>query len=75
MHTHNDLSIAKVQDYLRRGRPVIANVNQGTHFVLVTGWVHGNEAELVVNDPYFDRWTYNHNTDVVGWRLFNMTEA
>ena len=78
MHTTNDLSLSDVQYYLHQGRPVIANVMDGHHFVLVTGWVPSSlrgDDTLVVNDPGFDRWTYSLQNDVVGWRLFNMTQA
>ena len=38
MHKTNDLSVETVIDYLNNGRVVIANVMQGHHFVLVTGY-------------------------------------
>eukprot|EP01065_Artemidia_motanka_P035356 TRINITY_DN43280_c0_g1_i1.p1 TRINITY_DN43280_c0_g1~~TRINITY_DN43280_c0_g1_i1.p1 ORF type:complete len:382 (+),score=97.18 TRINITY_DN43280_c0_g1_i1:47-1147(+) len=73
MHTTNDLSVADVQALLGSGRPVIANVMKGRHFVLVVGVVP--PSTLMVNDPGFYRVTYDHGSDVVGWRLFNMTNA
>lgn len=72
MHRTNDLSPAQVQAMLKAGRPVIANVMHGEHFVLVVGWDADNEDTLVVNDPGFDRHTYSFSKDVVGWRLFDM---
>ena len=54
------------------GRPVIANVMKGAHFVLVTGWDSANEDTLYVNDPGFNTQTYSYKDDVVGWRLFDM---
>lgn len=73
MHPTNDIPLAQIQTMLRLGRPVIANVMKGRHFVLVTGWNATNSDLLIVNDPGFDRLTYSYNHDVVGWRLFNMT--
>lgn len=73
MHTTNDIPIPTIQDMLRGGRPVIANVMQGRHFVLVVGWDANNTDTLLINDPGFDRVSYSYSNDVVGWRLFNMT--
>ena len=36
---------------LTYGRPVIANVMKGGHFVLVTGWDAADADVLYVNDP------------------------
>lgn len=55
------------------GRPVIANVMQGHHFVLVIGWDPKDEDTLLVNDPGFNTLSYSYSKDVVGWRLFQMT--
>ena len=38
MHRTNDLSFETIISYLQKGRIVIANVNDGHHFVLVTGY-------------------------------------
>jgi len=38
MHKTNDLQLQTVQLYLEQGRVMIANVMNGSHFVLVTGW-------------------------------------
>lgn len=87
MHPTNNIPVAHIVEYLKQGRPVIANVMKGAHFVLVTGWegseqlqtnVRGGDAyagvdTLYVNDPGFNRDTYSYSNDVVGWRLFNMT--
>jgi len=75
MRRTNDLSIAQVQTMLRDGRPVIANVMKGAHFVLVVGWNATHPDALAVNDPGFDRNFYSHSSDVVGWRLFDMRFA
>jgi hypothetical protein len=89
MHPTNNLPMSTIVQYLKQGRPVIANVDHGHHFVLVTGW-EGSEASeqsvrgtdrfasvdtLYVNDPGFNRQTYSYSDDVVGWRLYNMTMA
>lgn len=73
MHTSNDLSHGDVVGYLTATppRPVIANVMHGHHFVLVVGWDKATNATLYVNDPGFDRLSYQWS-DVVGWRLWAM---
>ena len=72
MHRTNDLPISKIQEFLKAGRPVIANVMKGAHFVLVIGWDVDNSDTLYINDPGFNRDTYSYSADVVGWRLFDM---
>jgi hypothetical protein len=44
---------------------------QGKHFVLVTGWSHEHPTTFTINDPGFDRATYDLS-DIVGWRIFDM---
>ena len=74
-HPKNDVSLSAIQKMLKDGRPVIANVNNGGHFVLVTGWNSSNPDQLAVNDPGFSRASYSYKHDVVGWRLFGMKFA
>ena len=74
MHRENDLSFAEVSALLEAGQPVIANVMHGHHFVLVVGWDSQNTSKLFVNDPGFYRISYD-NSEVVGWRLYNMTDV
>eukprot|EP01095_Lingulamoeba_sp_RSL-Kostka_P009705 TRINITY_DN3361_c0_g1_i1.p1 TRINITY_DN3361_c0_g1~~TRINITY_DN3361_c0_g1_i1.p1 ORF type:complete len:199 (+),score=49.19 TRINITY_DN3361_c0_g1_i1:25-597(+) len=50
---------------------VIANVLQGTHFVLVTGYDEKDENKFYVNDPYFNTDYYEYDT-IVGWRVYTM---
>jgi hypothetical protein len=38
MHRTNDLSFETIISYIQKGRIVIANVNDGHHFVLITGY-------------------------------------
>jgi hypothetical protein len=71
MHRTNDLSPSMVRAYLLNGRVVIANVDNGGHFVLVTGMDWTGEDVFVVNDPGFDRQSYAYDT-IVGWRIFDM---
>ncbi len=52
MHTKNDLPYATIAQYLKAGRPVIANVMHGGHFVLVVGYDADGDT-LYVNDPGF----------------------
>ena len=73
MHTKNDLSMLTIRAYIVRGRVVIANVRNGHHFVLVTGWNGTDEDTVLVNDPGFDVQTYSYKNDVVGWRIFDMS--
>ena len=76
MHRTNDISYEAVEVSLRRGQPVIANVMHGEHFVLVVGTDRrAGGTTLYVNDPGFYRNQYDFATDVVGWRLFNMSVA
>eukprot|EP01094_Clydonella_sp_ATCC50884_P020043 TRINITY_DN4062_c0_g1_i1.p1 TRINITY_DN4062_c0_g1~~TRINITY_DN4062_c0_g1_i1.p1 ORF type:complete len:202 (+),score=68.54 TRINITY_DN4062_c0_g1_i1:87-692(+) len=52
-------------------RVVIANVRNGTHFVLVTGFDSTDKNRFYVNDPYFAVNSYEY-ADIVGWRIFDM---
>ena len=70
-HTDNDLPFLVVASYLEKGRVVIANVNDGGHFVLLTGY--GDDGDtFAVNDPGYTRNTYSYKDDVVGYRIFDM---
>jgi hypothetical protein len=72
MHKTNDLSYETVRSYLDKGRIVIANVNNGGHFVLLTGYSETDGDTFAVNDPGHDRDTYSYKNDVVGYRIFDM---
>lgn len=73
MHTSNDIPYSGIAAYLKAGRPVIANVMDGGHFVLVVGYDAEDGDTLYINDPGFSISTYSYSRDVVGWRLFTMT--
>lgn len=73
MHTHNDLSPGTLRSYILQGRTVIANVMQGKHFVLATGWSYTDDV-ILVNDPGFNVTQYSRVNDVVGWRVFDINE-
>jgi hypothetical protein len=75
MHRTNDVPFPQIQALVAKGQPVIANVLQGKHFVLVVGWDASDTDTLYVNDPGFPTLSYSYSKDVVGWRLFNMTQA
>jgi len=83
MHTAADLTLAEVKVLLSsRTHAVIANVMKGGHFVLVVGTrtassisAGGAETTLFVSDSGFLRNSYDLVTDVVGWRIFNMTHV
>lgn len=70
-HKTNDLPYDTVASYLEKGRIVIANVNQGGHFVLITGYTTDGDT-FAVNDPGYTRDTYSYKNDVVGYRIFDM---
>ena len=72
MHTTNDISLPSIRALLVHHRVVIANVMQGQHFVLVTGFSYEDQDTLYVNDPGFDKDTYSYSKDVVGWRIFHI---
>ncbi len=73
-HKVNDLKYEEVTDYLDKGRIVIANVNNGGHFVLLTGYSTDGDT-FAVNDPGYSRDTYSYSTDVVGYRIFDMIRS
>lgn len=71
-HKENDLPFETVAEYLEQGRVVIANVNNGGHFVLLTGYALDDGDTFSVNDPGYSRDTYSYSLDVVGYRIFDM---
>ena len=71
-HKTNDLPFETVSSYLDKGRIVIANVNNGGHFVLLTGYSTEDHDTFAVNDPGYERETYSYKNDVVGYRIFDM---
>lgn len=70
-HKTNDLAFSEVVSYLEKGRVVIGNVNNGGHFVLLTGYSNDNDT-FAVNDPGYDKNTYSYSKDIVGYRIFDM---
>lgn len=52
----------------------IAWVCNHTHFVLVKGYDTENEDIYYVNDPFYNRTSYNR-TEIVGWLVYDMKEA
>ena len=64
--------ILSVVTFLERGRVVIANVNNGGHFVLLTGYSKSDNDTFAVNDPGYNRDYYSYSNDVVGYRIFDM---
>ena len=53
-----DLTRAQMVSYIEKRMPVIVNVRQGTHWVLVTGYSESNPNLYYVNDPGFEQNTY-----------------
>ena len=51
-----------------------ANVLHGGHFVLVVGWDANDEDTLYINDSGFWTIKYSLSRDVVGWRLYRMSD-
>jgi ribosomal protein L18 len=71
MHTSNDIPYATIVDYLKKGTVVIANVHNGAHFVLCTGF--GSDGDTIaVNDPGYSTTSYSYKSGICGWRLFSM---
>ncbi|EAL73331.1 hypothetical protein DDB_G0267756 [Dictyostelium discoideum AX4] len=50
---------------------LIINVNQGSHFVLATGYDTTESDYVYVNDPGFTKSYYTYQ-DIVGYRIFKM---
>jgi hypothetical protein len=75
MHRTNDLPYETVKSYLDKGRIVIANVHNGGHFVLLTGYSLDDGDTFTVNDPGYDVTTYSYSKDVVGYRIFDMVRS
>jgi hypothetical protein len=73
-HSTNDLPFSTITSYLDKGRVVIANVNDGGHFVLLVGYGDDNDT-FYINDPGYTRDTYSYSTDVVGYRIFDMVRV
>jgi len=70
----NSLSGADIKTLLTNGTGVvIANVNDGTHFVLVVGFDSG-DVNWYVNDPGFPRTVYTIS-EIVGWRIWQVQKV
>jgi len=68
------LSVSEVKALLQTQYTiVIANVNDGGHFVLGIGYDAGS-TNLFVNDPGFAK-TFYPFSQVVGWRIFQMNST
>eukprot|EP01089_Gocevia_fonbrunei_P016344 TRINITY_DN5026_c0_g1_i1.p1 TRINITY_DN5026_c0_g1~~TRINITY_DN5026_c0_g1_i1.p1 ORF type:complete len:194 (+),score=31.27 TRINITY_DN5026_c0_g1_i1:97-678(+) len=52
------LSRTKMLDYIHRRQPIVVNVRDGSHWVLVIGYSESEEAVYYVNDPGFNSLTY-----------------
>lgn len=64
------LPASEIKSMVQSGIVVIANVDKGHHFVLVTGFDH-QDVNFYINDPYFNVTYYEYNT-IVGYRVFYM---
>jgi len=71
-HKTKDLSFVEVTEYINKGRIVIGNVNNGGHFVLLTGYSTEDGDSFAVNDPGYSRDTYSYEKDLVGFRIYDM---
>ncbi len=69
----NILTFTEVVSFIEKGRIVIGNVNEGGHFVLLTGYSSEDGDTFTVNDPGYNRDTYSYKNDLVGYRIFDMT--
>lgn len=73
MHKDKDgLTFDLVVQWIEAGRVVIANVMEGHHFVLAVGGSDDGDT-IVVHDPGFDVSNYSYSSDVVGFRIFDMS--
>ena len=72
MHKTKDLTFETVCDYISKGRIVIGNVNGGGHFVLLTGFDETDGDTFYVNDPGYSLDTYSYESDLVGFRIYDM---
>lgn len=70
-HKTKDLSYETIVSYLQKGRIVIGNVNNGGHFVLITGYSDDGDT-FAVNDPGYSVSTYSYTKDIVGFRIYDM---
>jgi hypothetical protein len=66
-------SIGDIAQQLEQGHVIIANVDAGGHFVVVTGY-NVTDDVVFVNDSGFTRNCYPMS-QVVGWRIFEMDAA
>merc|ERR1739847_232470 len=58
------MSADKLAAEVRSGNPVVVNVRDGTHWVLVNGYDNSKSppTTFYVNDPGFEDQTYEHHT-------------
>jgi hypothetical protein len=70
--TTNTLPFKTICSYIDAGRVVVANVNEGQHFVLLIGYDNQDGTTFYVNDPGYAKTTYSYKTDVVGYRIYDM---
>eukprot|EP01113_Clastostelium_recurvatum_P050105 TRINITY_DN940_c0_g1_i1.p1 TRINITY_DN940_c0_g1~~TRINITY_DN940_c0_g1_i1.p1 ORF type:complete len:190 (-),score=44.43 TRINITY_DN940_c0_g1_i1:193-762(-) len=68
LYNNTSLSPPAIKQLLSQKVIVIANVMQGRHFVLVTGYDSG-ETTFYVNDPGFNVTSYPYS-QIVGYRIF-----
>uniref|UniRef100_A0A7S1G6Z6 Peptidase C39-like domain-containing protein n=1 Tax=Bicosoecida sp. CB-2014 TaxID=1486930 RepID=A0A7S1G6Z6_9STRA len=55
------MSPADIKAATHRCEPVIANVRDGSHWVLITGYDSDDASTFYVNDPGFDQSSYDHS--------------
>jgi hypothetical protein len=71
-HASNDIPYATIVNYLKQGTIVIANVHNGGHFVLCTGFSSDGDT-IATNDPAGGiANTYSYKSGICGWRIFSM---
>lgn len=75
-HAKNDLAVEQVIQYLHDPHlHVVANVNNGRHFVAIHGYGRTNNDTLAARDSSGSagREWFSHTQDIVGYRIYNMT--
>jgi len=56
-------------NYIKNCQPIIANVRNGGHWVLLKGYDDANNNVFYCNDPYFSNTYYNYS-DIVNWVVY-----
>ena len=53
------LTVAHLREYIEKCYPIVVNVREGSHWVLITGYDNTNSQLYYVNDPGFSSVAYD----------------